>query len=110
MPEQPSFHRRLILLCLGLALVTFLAYLPLVRNGFVPCDDPQYLLENSHVGAGLTWSGAAWAFTSGYAANWHPMTWLSHMLDCSLFGLHPAGHHLVSLVLHLAVSLLLFIF
>jgi tetratricopeptide (TPR) repeat protein len=107
MPDQPSLDRRFIPTGLGIALLTFAAYSPLARNGFISFDDPQYILENSHINSGFTWSGVAWAFTSGYASNWHPLTWLSHMLDCSLFGVHPAGHHLMTLLQHTGVSMLL---
>jgi len=99
-----------------LAAVTLTLYLPILQHGFVNYDDPDYVTGNVHVQAGLTWSGIVWAFKSGfpftgihYAANWHPLTWISHMLDCQLFGLkHPGGHHLTSLLLHTANSVLLF--
>jgi protein O-mannosyl-transferase len=73
-------------------------------------DDDDYIAQNSHVNWGLTWDGIKWAFTSLYAANWHPLTWLSHMLDVSLFGLRAGGHHLVSLLFHTGSVLLLFWF
>ncbi len=71
-------------------------------------DDPQYITENPHIQSGFTAQSVKWAFTSGYAANWHPLTWLSHMLDIELFGLSPLGHHLHNLGLHIAATLLLF--
>jgi tetratricopeptide (TPR) repeat protein len=83
------------------------AYLPVLGNGFVNLDDPGYLTQNEYVKSGLTLRGAAWAFTSVEQANWHPLTWLSHMADVSLFGMDPRGHHLTSLLLHLANGLLL---
>ena len=67
-----------------LALVTLLAYWPVARNGFVNYDDNEYVTENPVVQNGLTWAGVKWAFTTGHAGNWHPVTWLSHMLDCEL--------------------------
>ena len=76
-------------------------------NGFVNLDDGDYVLDNRVVRQGLTAAGAAWAFASFHAANWHPLTWLSHMLDVSLFGMRPAGHHLTSVLLHAANSVLL---
>jgi tetratricopeptide (TPR) repeat protein len=94
--------------CLAIALVTLLVYLPVLHNGFVNYDDPDYITNNLHVKAGLTWPGIAWAFQSGEASNWHPLTWISHMADCQLFGLNPAGHHLTSLLFHTANTLLLF--
>jgi tetratricopeptide (TPR) repeat protein len=95
--------------CLVLAVVTLLVYLPVLRNGFVNYDDPDYITNNSHVKAGLTWAGIVWAFQSSEASNWHPLTWISHMADCQLFGLNSAGHHLTNLFFHTANTLLLFI-
>jgi tetratricopeptide (TPR) repeat protein len=95
-----------VVLLLG---VTFAVYAPALRHGFVEWDDPYYVTENVHVREGLTASGAWWAFTSHELANWHPVTWLSHMSDVSLYGLAPWGHHLTSLLLHLANTLLLFV-
>ena len=94
---------------LALAVVTLLVYLPVLHNGFVNYDDPDYITNNPHVQAGLTWPGIVWAFQSGEASNWHPLTWISHMMDCQLFGLNPAGHHLTNLLFHTANALLLFI-
>ena len=95
-----------------LALVTLLAYLPVTRDGFVNYDDQDYVTENSVVQKGLTWTGIKWAFTTGHASNWHPLTWLSHMADCELFGLNPGAHHLVNVLFHTvnAVLLLLLLF
>jgi protein O-mannosyl-transferase len=95
------------LVCLALALVTLLIYLPVWRHGFVLYDDPDYLTENRIVQNGLTWHGIKWAFTTWHANNWHPLTWLSHMLDCELFGLDPGPHHLVSVMFHIANAVLL---
>jgi protein O-mannosyl-transferase len=97
-----------VLICLGLGLVTLLLYLPSLRQGFLPYDDQQYVTENRQVQSGLNSQGLTWAF--GYhAGNWHPLTWLSHMLDCDLYGLKPAGHHLTNVVLHVTCTLLLFL-
>jgi protein O-mannosyl-transferase len=102
-------RRALVLsLTLGLVLLTLAAYLPVLGNGFVDYDDGQYVTANPRVQAGLTADGVAWALTARVAGNWHPLTLLSHMLDCQLFGLNPRGHHLTSLLLHLANVLLLF--
>ncbi len=96
------------LICLALGLVTLALYLPSLRHDFLAYDDQQYVTENPHMQAGLTGHGVVWAF--GYhAGNWHPLTWLSHMLDCQLYGLKPAGHHLTSALLHVANSVLLFL-
>ena len=94
------------ILVFGLVLA---AFLPALSNGFVGYDDPDYVTENDHVRAGLTWNGVQWAFRSTEAANWHPLTRLSHMLDCQLFGLAPWGHHLTSILLHALNALLLFV-
>jgi tetratricopeptide (TPR) repeat protein len=83
-------------------------YLPVRNFDFVNYDDPDYVTENLHVRSGLTANGVAWALTSRDAGNWHPLTWISHMLDCQFFGLNGGGHHLTSLALHLLNTLLLF--
>jgi tetratricopeptide (TPR) repeat protein len=95
--------------CVTLAAVTMLVYAPMLRHGFVNYDDPDYITGNPHVTGGLTWANIAWAFQSGHAANWHPLTWISHMTDCQLFGVNPAGHHLTNLLFHIANTLLLFL-
>src|SRR4030095_1715488 len=94
---------------LVLAAATLAVYAPVAGHGFVDYDDDEYVFRNPRVQAGLSADGVAWAFTSLEAANWHPLTWLSHMLDCELFGLRPAGHHLVNLGLHAANVVLLFL-
>src|SRR5208282_3684936 len=97
-------------ICLGLVLVTAVLYWPMLHHDFIGFyDDAPYITENSHVNAGLTVPGITWAFRSGYAANWHPLTWISHMLDCQLYGLNPWGHHLTNLLFHIANTLLLFL-
>lgn len=106
---EPHKHKhRFWIICLILALGTFLIYFQAVQNDFVNYDDPDYVTLNPHVQDGLNLQGVAWAFTTDHAANWHPLTWISHMLDSSLFGANPAGHHLTSLLLHIANTLLLF--
>src|SRR5512137_2439880 len=97
-------------LAVVLALVTTAVFWPVRENGFVSLDDGPYVTENPHVLGGLTWANTAWAFTTGRAGNWNPMTWLSHMLDCQFYGVNPAGHHTTSLILHAANTLLLFWF
>src|SRR5215467_826263 len=95
-------------LALSIAAGSLLSYLPLLRNGFVDLDDPAYLTHNDHVLTGISWRNIQWALSSTEAANWHPLTWFSHMLDCQIFGLHAAGHHAVSAVLHAVNAVLLF--
>ncbi|MFL6195873.1 MAG: hypothetical protein ACJ75H_16965 [Thermoanaerobaculia bacterium] len=96
-------------LAAALALLTVLAYLPSLRNGFVNLDDGIYVTGNPHVRQGITRAGLVWAATANVGNNWHPLTVLSHMLDCELFGLNPAGHHATSLLLHTANTVLLFL-
>ena len=93
-----------------LALVTFAAFWPAFESGFVEYDDQDYVTQNARVQEGLTAAGVKWAFTTGHAANWHPLTWISHMLDVSMHGIDPGGHHATSLALHIASVVLLFFF
>ena len=79
------------------------------RYQFVNYDDPLYVLDNAHVRAGLTWRGIEWAFTHVHSQNWHPLTTMSHMLDCQLFGVNPGAHHLVNVFFHSIAAVLLFI-
>jgi tetratricopeptide (TPR) repeat protein len=99
--------KRRLLACVLLGALTLAAYLPSLRNGFVSYDDPDYVTENPRVLRGLSWDNVAWAFEGGHAGNWHPLTWLSHMLDVEWFGRNPAGHHATSLGIHAATALLL---
>ena len=97
------------LIAVGLAAAVLLVFGQTARFDFIHSyDDREYVVENTHIREGVTVSGLAWAFTSFYAANWHPVTWLSHMLDVELFGMNPGGHHLTNVVLHLINTLLLF--
>ena len=95
--------------CLLLAGVTLGVYAPVSTYDFVQYDDPQYVFENDTVAGGVTWAGFLWAFADAHAANWHPVTWLSHMLDCQLFGMNPGAHHLVNVLFHALNSVLLFL-
>lgn len=96
-------------ICAGLLLLVALAYWPVVHNQFVSYDDDGYIVENEYVNSGLSLHGLHWAFTSiQREANWHPLTWISHMVDCQLFGLEPAGHHLANVGLHAINSILLY--
>lgn len=92
----------------GLVLITLIIYWPVLDNEFVLYDDPGYVTENLVVRRGLTFAGFLWAFQNINLANWHPVTWLSHMLDCTLFGMNPAGHHAVNVLGHAANAVLLF--
>jgi len=96
-------------ICLALTLATAAVFYQVYTHDFINYDDPAYVYENPNIQAGITPKTIKWAFTAGYAANWHPLTWLSHMLDWQLFGPNPAGHHLANLIFHIANTLLLFV-
>ena len=110
--ERPTTNdQRLLQLLLGVLLlvIPLLLYLPVLQHDFLRLwDDDAYVTDNPHVRNGLTLVNMRWAFTSFEQSNWHPLTWLSHMLDCQLFGLHPAAPHGVNVLLHAANVLLLF--
>lgn len=99
---------RTILIYLALACAVRMLFWQVRDFGFINYDDPQYVVDNHQVRAGLTRTSVVWAFTSTYTGNWHPLTWLSHMLDCELFGIRPGRHHLTNVLLHIANTLLLF--
>jgi len=93
-----------------LAAAALVAYLPSLRSGFLNWDDDAYVTENRHVATGLSWDTVAWSFTRYHSANWHPLTWLSHAADVSLYGLgRPWGHHLTNILLHAANTVLLLV-
>jgi tetratricopeptide (TPR) repeat protein len=100
---------RRTLLCLLIAASTAVAFAEVRSLGFLEFDDDLYVTRNAHVQGGLSASGIRWALTATRANNWHPVTWLSHMLDCQLFGLDPAWHHATSLGLHILNALALFL-
>lgn len=99
-----------LLLCLLLAGATIAVYSQVGRHDFLTFDDDMYVTENAMVRGGLTKPGVLWAVTAFHSSNWHPLTWLSHMLDCQLFGLQAGGHHLTNVAWHLANTILLFLF
>jgi protein O-mannosyl-transferase len=100
-------NRRTWLACLFLVFATVCAYWPVRHYDFVEYDDGGYVFDNPVVRAGLSWQGFAWAFAGEHDCNWHPLTWLSHMADCQLFGLNPGAMHLENVLLHCANSVLL---
>ena len=104
-------HRRgsKLLISLSLLVATLVVFWPLAHFQFIDLDDNVYVHANSQVETGLTAQGVIWAFTTTHAANWHPWTWLSHMADCEFYGLNAGRHHLTSVLLHLANTLLLFL-
>jgi hypothetical protein len=97
------------ILCALLAVATIALYSPVIGYSFVVLDDRDYVTANFHVHGGLAWNTIKWAFTSTAAANWHPLTWLSHALDYQLFALNPAGHHFDSVLIHALNAVLLFL-
>lgn len=112
-PNQPtnaqSPNRQKLILCVLLAATTIAVYSPIIRAPFLNYDDALHVTENAHVRAGLTWSTVKWAFRSSETSDWHPITWLSHALDCELFGVGSAGPHAVNLLLHAVNAVLLFL-
>ena len=104
-----TVQRKPVLVCLMLFLIAGFVFLPALSNGFVHFDDDIYIFENLHVQKGFTWAGLHWAFRTVVGGFWHPLTWLSIMLDRQLFGLHAAGHHLTSLLLHGVNTVLVFL-
>jgi Tfp pilus assembly protein PilF len=108
-PLSSCFRRHpVLILSVVLGLVTLGLYLPTLDNRFVNYDDGGYITDNSEVKAGLNFRSIHWAFHSFEQGNWHPLTWMSHMLDCQLFGVNPAGHHLVNAVIHALNTVLVF--
>jgi protein O-mannosyl-transferase len=103
-PEKRAFVLSLLLVAATLAV-----YNQATHFSFINFDDDRYVTENPHVRAGLSWSTLKWSITSTDEANWHPLTWMSHALDCQLFRLNPAGHHLTSILLHASSGVLLFL-
>ncbi len=116
MPNQiPEFSRGsgvkspAILICLAIAILTAVVYWRTGQNSFINFDDPDYVTANPMTQSGLTLQTVRWAFGSSHSSNWHPVTWLSHALDCQLFGLNLGAHHLESLGIHIGNALLLFL-
>jgi tetratricopeptide (TPR) repeat protein len=107
--SSPLRKSESLVLAIALFAATCVLYLPALHNQFVNYDDPAYVTHNARVLSGLSWNNIRWAFTATVEANWHPLTWISHMADVQLFGLNPLGHHLVSILLHAVNVLLLFL-
>src|ERR1017187_2855117 len=108
-PWQEPTWKDSLWICLFLALSTLVVYWPVTGHDFVSYDDTDYVTANPYVQAGLSANSLAWVWHSEVARNWHPVTMLSHMLGCQLYGLRPAGHHLTNLLFHIANALLLYI-
>jgi len=107
--KHPQTHILVIVYVL-LACLTSAIYLQVINHDFINFDDDIYITSNKYVTGGITAENLGWSLTSIYAANWHPITWLSHMADVQLYGMNPGGHHLTNIIIHLISTLLLLIF
>jgi protein O-mannosyl-transferase len=108
-PRPRRYSWRIIGICLLLGGLTWLVFAQTLRYSFVNYDDGAYVYRNPDVTRGLTSQGIVWAFTHVVAANWHPLTIISHMLDCRLYGVNPSGHHFTNVLLHTVAVVLLFL-
>ncbi len=108
-PEPRARREPVAWVCLTLVACVFLLYAQVASHDFVSLDDLDYIVENPPVRRGLTWDGVYWAFTTFHRANWHPLTWVSHMVDCQLFGLSAGWHHMANVALHALNAALLFV-
>jgi protein O-mannosyl-transferase len=108
-PTSKSDRRMALGICVGLVVAVICVFGQVIHFDFISVDDDFYVYRNPIVARGLTWEGIGWAFTHAHAANWHPLTWLSHMVDCRLYGLRAGGHHATSVLLHAANAVLLFL-
>lgn len=106
---KTHLNTSLLPIAVALAVVTLAAYSRAPGLDFVHIDDPAYVLHNAHLRDGITADAISWSFTAVHSANWHPLTWLSHALDCQLYGLKPWGHHLTNVLLHCANVVILFL-
>jgi protein O-mannosyl-transferase len=104
-----SPRQRTVILCLLLATLALGIYNQVSHAQFINFDDEDYITNNPHVQAGLNWETISWAFSTTDAGNWHPLTWISHAIDCQIFHLNPAGHHYVNVLLHACNVILLFL-
>jgi protein O-mannosyl-transferase len=109
-PQEASTSLQMRNVVMGFTIMAyiFVLYLPAVGHRFLSFDDPSYITMNPPVLSGLSREGFGWAFFQSHSANWHPLTWISHMMDCELFGLNPAGHHLTNILLHALNAVLVF--
>ena len=108
-PDRQTIDRPTLVFSLLLFAAVLASYSSIIHNQFLDYDDNEYITNNAHVKAGLTWANVQWAFSTSEEANWHPLTWLSHELDSELFGLNPVGHHVVNVLLHAVNAVLLFL-
>ncbi|KPA11907.1 Tetratricopeptide TPR_2 repeat protein [Candidatus Magnetomorum sp. HK-1] len=104
-----SSHIKTFVGCLILTFLIIIPYQQLMSHNFIPYDDDVYIFQNQHVYTGLSIDNVIWAFCRVHSGNWHPLTWISHMTDCSLFGLNPGAHHFVNLLFHIMNTLMIFL-
>jgi hypothetical protein len=104
-----SKNKQICIICIFLTAAILIIFWQLNHCDFINYDDTYYVTNNQYVQNGITIDGTRWAFTTGHVGNWHPLTWLSHMLDVQLFGLQPQWHHLTNLLFHIANTVLLFL-
>jgi hypothetical protein len=109
MGNRIASERNKVMLIVFLVIVMLAVFWQSTGHEFIVYDDALYVTENLHVNTGLTYRNMLWAFTTTEASNWHPVTWLSHMLDCQIYGMNPKGHHLTNVLLHIANTLLLLV-
>ncbi len=107
--SEKDVLRDTIIVCLILLILNTVAYWQVSKNEFTNYDDDVYVTQNPNVLSGLSSKSIHWAFTSTHASNWHPLTWISHMIDIEMFGLNPGPHHVINLLFHIANSILLFL-
>jgi hypothetical protein len=107
--EWYARHGAVTAVCGLLVLLVAIVFGQTLRHDFIDWDDPQYVVDNPQIHAGLSMPGIAWAFTNRDEANWHPLTWISHMLDWQMYGSWAGGHHLTSVLLHALTAILLFL-
>ena len=107
-PRLSVTHKQAVGLSLALLVATIALYFPVLHHPFTNIDDQGYVYENLHVQDGLSWPTIKWAITTFDDNNWHPVTWFSHTLDCEMFGINPAGHHMMNAAWHAVDAVVLF--
>lgn len=107
--QLPGDSRAVWLACCVLVIAVVAVFGRAVNCSFIACDDRWYVTDNPHVNTGLSWENLRWAFTAIHASNWHPLSWLSHIVDVQCYGLWPGGHHLTNILLHAASAVVLFL-
>src|ERR687891_2809592 len=112
--KSPALHRRNLrwmtaCLCIALAVLTWGIFSQTLRHDFVNYDDPHYVYQNTRITSGVNFANVAWAFTHIHSENWHPLTTITHMVDCQLHGLNAGWHHFTNVLLHSLAVILLFV-